>query len=360
MKKNYVLLFASCLFAFTVNTASAQSPTITSANLPHVGSTYNQVNDSNHIDKPTFTVTAGSGTAQTWNYASKFVTTYTSSSTFVTPSSLTGSSSFPGSNLAESTGTGTATTNVFFTSSASGLVLNGAYVTSSSLSVVYVPNAMEIPTPFTYPNTSTTTYSYAISGAAGTYSYTQRQHSTRTITADAFGSLTTPAGTYPNTLRLKSVEVDVDSSFGGVTMPLAFTSASTATTTTYNWFESSSPFLLMTISMNGTGAVTSAAYTQSAASGIESHTSPFETLSLYPNPAVDAASLSYENKNAMHVTIEMYDISGRFIATLANENQTAGKQILPIDAKALGLNSGLYFVRISGLNGSETMKLSIN
>ena len=113
--------------------------------------------------------------------------------------------------------------------------------------------------------------------------------------------------------------------------------------------------------MNGTGtAVTSANYTSSYTTGMETHYIPFANLSVYPNPAIANTNLSYENKNATHITIQLFDISGKLITTLANENQTAGIQTLPIDTKALQLNAGLYFVRISSPNGSETMKLSIN
>jgi hypothetical protein len=56
----------------------------------------------------------------------------------------------------------------------------------------------------------------------------------------------------------------------------------------------------------------------------------------------------------------LFDLNGRFIANLANENQSAGKQTLPIDTKALGLNAGLYVVRIGSLTGYKTVKLSVN
>jgi hypothetical protein len=130
---------------------------------------------------------------------------------------------------------------------------------------------------------------------------------------------------------------------------------------TYEWLESSAPFLLMEIDMNGAGTVvTGANYVTGVTTGIVCLPSAFVNLSLYPNPAVATTSLAYENKYATHVSVDLFDISGRLITNLANENQSAGQQSLPIDTKALGLNAGLYFVRISGPNGSETVKLSVN
>lgn len=354
MKKVY--LIAS--LALTVN-AFAQSPTITSAILPLAGTTYNQLTDSTTAQMTSFTVTPGSGSAQVWNYAADFITTYPSSSTYVAASGLAGASNFPTANLGISTGTGTTTANLFYTASSSGMVVNGYY--SSSFQLTWSPFMEVIPTPFTCGNVSNTTYSYTYGGVSGTYTYTSVRHATRTITGDAYGSLTTPIGIYPSTLRVKTYEVGIDSNFGGVTLPLAFTSASRDSSINYDWYESSSPFLVMTISMNGAGnKTTSAAYVSSVTMDIQNHTTPFAGMSLFPNPATDAVSLSYENTAATHVTIQLFDISGRFISTIADENQVAGKQTLPINTKALGLNAGLYFVRISSLNGSETVKLNIN
>ncbi len=367
MKKNYVSLLSGCLFALATNVALAQAPTITSANLPAVGITYTQMNDSNHIDLPTFTVSAGSASAQTWNYTPEFVTTYSTSNSFVSPSGLSGASNFPSANLGLSSGGN----SVFFTTGASGMDLIGVYANTGAgyAAIPYTPNEVFIPTPFTYGNTNVNTFTSSFT-IATTYSGTPVavkivQHSKRTITGDAFGSLTTPAGTYPSTLRMKIFQVDVDTQFvylgtSASGTPIQ-TSPSKDSTLGYEWLQNSHPSLLMQINMNGTGtSVTSANYTQSAIMGIVSLPSAFASLSLYPNPATIATNLTYENKYATHVNIDMFDISGRLITNLANENQPAGKQTLPIDTKAMGLNAGLYFVRISSPNGSETVKLSVN
>ncbi|HEX7414672.1 MAG TPA: T9SS type A sorting domain-containing protein [Bacteroidia bacterium] len=346
MKKIYVI----ASLALTIS-AFAQSPTITSAILPLAGTTYNQLNDSTTAQMASFSVTPGSGSAQVWNYAADFITTYSSSSTYVAASGLAGATNFPSANLGVSTGTGTTTANLFYTASSSGMVVNGYY--SSSLTLTWTPFMEVIPTPFTCGNISNTTYSYTF--VSGTY--TQRRHATRTITADAYGSLTIPTGTHPSTLRVKTYEHGMDSAFISGT----FYSVTKDSSINYDWYESSSPFLVMTISMNGAGnKTTSAAYVSSVTTDIQNHTTPFAGMSLFPNPTTDAVSLSYENTAATHVTIQLFDISGRFISTIADENQPAGKQTLPIDTKALGLNTGLYFVRISSLTGSETVKLSVN
>lgn len=367
MKKNYVSLLTACLFALGLNSAFAQSTTITSANLPTIGTTYNQVNDSTPAELPSFTVSAGSASAQTWNYTSEWVTIYASTSSFVTPSSLSGASNFPTANLGETNGGN----SVFFTSGASGLSIIGVYgnLGGTFAAIPYTPSEVIIPTPFTYGNTTTNNFISSFS-VATTYSGTPiavqvKQHSFRTITADAFGSLTTPAGTYPSTLRIKTYQLNIDTDFIYLGSSVSGTPFQTRTSRdssiVYEWLQNASPALLMEIDMSGDGStVTGANYTGTSPVGIVSVPNSFAELSLYPNPTNTATKFSYQNKYASHVTIQLFDISGRMIGTLADENQNAGLQTLPIDTKTLGLTSGLYFVRISGMNGSETLKLSIN
>ena len=367
MKKNYVSLLTSCVFAITVNSALAQAPTITSANLPTVGITYTQMNDSTTAELPTFTVSAGSASAQTWNYTSEFVTTYSTAMAFVAPSTLAGASNFPNATLGASSGGN----SLFFTAGASGLDIVGAYAAplGSYIAIPYTPSEVIIPTPFTYNNNQVNAYTstFTLTAVNGGITYAVKivQHSTRNITADAFGSLTTPAGTFASTLRIKTYQVDIDTQFVYLGTSASGTpvnvSPSRDSSYTYEWVQNSHPALLMEIDMNGLGtSVTGANYTKSAVLGITSIPTAFEELSLYPNPATTATNLSYENKYATHVTVTMFDITGRLIATLADENQTAGKQALAIDTKVLGLNSGMYFVKVSSPNGTETMKLNIN
>jgi hypothetical protein len=237
------------------------------------------------------------------------------------------------------------------------------------VAIPFTPGEVVVPTPFTYGNSRvnsfTSTYSVATTYSGTPIVVKQVQHSTRTLTADAFGSLTTPAGTYGSSLRIKAYELDIDTQFvyAGTSAsgtPL-YTTPSRDSSMDYEWVQNGTPVLLMEIDMNGAGtAVTGANYVSAVATGIVSLPSAFASLSLYPNPATMATSLTYENKYATHVSIDMFDISGRLITNLANENQTAGKQTIAIDTKALGLNAGLYFVRISGPNGSETLKLNVN
>ncbi len=62
----------------------------------------------------------------------------------------------------------------------------------------------------------------------------------------------------------------------------------------------------------------------------------------YPNPTKGRLTIRYGLAKTSKVEIKMYDITGRLIKNLVNENQKAGCYILNLDLKKLP--SGIYFV----------------
>ena len=81
------------------------------------------------------------------------------------------------------------------------------------------------------------------------------------------------------------------------------------------------------------------------------NTNPLENnppeYTIYPNPANDVLNINIDNDFASDYRYSVFDIYGRvFIDT--NENQTS------IDIS--GLNSGIYFIRISNSRGVNTSK----
>jgi uncharacterized repeat protein (TIGR01451 family) len=63
-----------------------------------------------------------------------------------------------------------------------------------------------------------------------------------------------------------------------------------------------------------------------------------------PNPFREATRLRYELPETAAVTVQVFDLLGRKVATLADGNQPAGRHELTLDAS--GLASGTYFVRL--------------
>lgn len=74
----------------------------------------------------------------------------------------------------------------------------------------------------------------------------------------------------------------------------------------------------------------------------------------YPNPFNPTTYLCYTLPRALHVSVKMYNVLGKEIATLVNEQQTAGTHQVEIRGEALP--SGVYFIVVRAGNFSATRK----
>jgi len=75
-------------------------------------------------------------------------------------------------------------------------------------------------------------------------------------------------------------------------------------------------------------------------------------LSCYPNPFNDETVISYSIPKDDNISITVYDISGRQVASLIDGYQTAGTYSITFNAK--DLVSGVYFVRLE-VDGGQSM-----
>lgn len=86
----------------------------------------------------------------------------------------------------------------------------------------------------------------------------------------------------------------------------------------------------------------------------------FRLTQNYPNPFNPSTEIMYELPVACGVRLDIYDASGRRVATLVDEYQTAGSKIVRWDGKGLNASlasSGIYFYRLRAGNFEETKKL---
>jgi PKD repeat protein len=86
-----------------------------------------------------------------------------------------------------------------------------------------------------------------------------------------------------------------------------------------------------------TGMVTSVSEVSKSQLGFEA----------FPNPFSSETNLRYNLPLNTHVTISVYDITGKQIATVVNEQQTTGTHNVSINKNTLGLTKGIYFVKIT-------------
>ncbi len=70
----------------------------------------------------------------------------------------------------------------------------------------------------------------------------------------------------------------------------------------------------------------------------------FTLLAAYPNPFNPSTTIQYELSEPTHVSLKVYDIAGREVANLVNEEKAAGSYNVRFDAG--DLPSGTYFYRL--------------
>ena len=77
----------------------------------------------------------------------------------------------------------------------------------------------------------------------------------------------------------------------------------------------------------------------------------------YPNPFNPTTMIEYSLPTSSHVTLKVYDVLGREVVTLKNENQFAGKHSVQFNASRLA--SGIYFYVLVADNFTVSKKMSI-
>ncbi|HEX9740301.1 MAG TPA: T9SS type A sorting domain-containing protein, partial [Ignavibacteriaceae bacterium] len=75
----------------------------------------------------------------------------------------------------------------------------------------------------------------------------------------------------------------------------------------------------------------------------------------YPNPFNPVTVISYQVPVKSFVSLKVYDIIGREIQSLVNEEKDAGKYEIHFDASSL--SSGVYFYKIKSDSYSEIKKM---
>ncbi len=75
----------------------------------------------------------------------------------------------------------------------------------------------------------------------------------------------------------------------------------------------------------------------------------------YPNPFNPATKIDFNLPKSGFTSISVFDVTGKLVQKLANENLPAGKY--SIDFNAADLTSGIYFYRINSGSFSETKKM---
>jgi hypothetical protein len=81
----------------------------------------------------------------------------------------------------------------------------------------------------------------------------------------------------------------------------------------------------------------------------------FDLQQNYPNPFNPSTSISYKESKEGFVSLKVYDMIGREVATLVNEVKHTGNY--SIDWNAAGMCSGIYFYKMQTGSFSATRKM---
>lgn len=87
----------------------------------------------------------------------------------------------------------------------------------------------------------------------------------------------------------------------------------------------------------------------------ESLPKEFRLYQNYPNPFNPGTKIKYDLPKAGHVTIKVYDILGRKVETLINEEKPAGNY--EVEFSGSNLSSGIYFYELQAGNYSSVKKM---
>ncbi len=75
----------------------------------------------------------------------------------------------------------------------------------------------------------------------------------------------------------------------------------------------------------------------------------------YPNPFNPSTQIAYELPGRSHVTIRVYDLLGKVVTTIIDEQRPAGRYVATWNAS--DLPSGIYFCRMTAESFTRSMKM---
>ena len=88
---------------------------------------------------------------------------------------------------------------------------------------------------------------------------------------------------------------------------------------------------------------------------IDKNPSQYFLLQNYPNPFNPSTSITYQIPKPELVSLKVYDVLGREVAVLVNEEKSQGSYEVQFIGN--GLTSGIYFYQLKAGNYSETKKM---
>ncbi len=83
----------------------------------------------------------------------------------------------------------------------------------------------------------------------------------------------------------------------------------------------------------------------------------FDPARNFPNPFNPLTEITYRIAHECFVTLDIFDIQGRFVQTLVNKNQSTGRNRVEFDGGSPA--SGIYFYRLTAAHFRAVKKMTL-
>ncbi len=283
-----------------------------------------------------------SGASQTWNLSG--MGTGTLVATVGTAISSTPyASTYTNANVAFSAGSGAQ--YLYFKTSTSSLQNWGEV--ASSIQFVYSNPEDFLHFPFAYTNTYTDPWQATFTSGGSLY---YRKGNT-TVTADGYGTLTTPAGTFSNVMRVHFVQVYSDSTNISGFGPYVISYDNDE----YMWWLNNNHYPIATVSSFTSSASTSVSqygtYVSGVVAGIDEQPDIINSCNLFPNPAANNININLSLTENQAVELKLFNSLGAQVLSSVNREGMQGENNYKLDISTLP--EGIYFVQLH-LDGNLT------
>ncbi|NOX86823.1 MAG: T9SS type A sorting domain-containing protein [Chlorobi bacterium] len=340
MKRVYFLLSMVLL----ISVAVVAQPTITYENAPKIGDVYYQSYFTTSLDP------GPGGASQTWDYGS-VQAEGTDQFSVISPSGTPFENQFPEANITFYVNNETGEIYSYADLSTSEILSYGAGIVTDTGNLImhYSDPEKQMEFPFSFNDSFTDDY-FAVFEVIG---MTIHRRGTSTVTADAWGSITTPETTYGSVLRIKNESNIVDSVFMGSIFLMARTSSSTD----YSWYtgDDGYPVFTITISQDEESTDTTGSF-KTTPESVGENTNNLSNIRVYPNPANNILYVSIPSENEDDLIISLLDLTGKEII---RKNHDFSAQRNPVTLDLNNLSPGMYFLRVNDGQHSFTKKIIV-
>ncbi|HWY11639.1 MAG TPA: T9SS type A sorting domain-containing protein [Bacteroidia bacterium] len=321
MKNSLLKLIIASLITFSFE-AIAQPSLTNASNSPVVGDKFNWRNSS-------YVSPGSAGASQIWNLSAMSTASAVTNYTAVTAASTPSGSAYPSANVSVTDGT----SYLYYATSAASWLNYGTVAGG----VVFSYSNPETYLNYTFNYTNTFTDAWACTFTSGiTFSRT----GTSTVTADGWGTVTTPAGTFNNVMRIHLLQVYKDSSSSFPTINYV--------NDEYLWYRPGTHYPIVSVFSFTTGASsvsTGGGYLINVVTGLNENSSLVRSINVFPNPASQNLNVNCNLETNNSCKLIIYDGTGQMVKHISELETVVGENKFKLNISDLA--SGIYYLQIS-------------